>query len=61
MNCLANTIPLCGSDEPQMSAIRIGRAADADGFNLLRDLHNDMGFIGYLILFKENLIGRLFC
>jgi hypothetical protein len=24
---------------------RIGRARDADGFNLLRDLHNDMGLL----------------
>ena len=45
MNLLANTIPLCSSDVPQMSAIRIGRARDADGFNLLRDLHNDMGLL----------------
>ena len=27
------------------SRAKAGRAADGDGFNLLRDLHNDMGLL----------------
>ena len=39
MNHLANTIPLCSSDVPQMSAIRIGGAADGDVGNLVGKFH----------------------